>query len=363
MRAPRRESEKRRSARARRPSADAARRPDVTPGVSEEALALLAPHRSLLLAVSGGPDSVALMLLCAQWRERGAHDMAVATVDHGLRAGSRAEAEGVGRWARALGFEHHLLTWAGGKPDTRIQERAREARYALLAECAAKIGASAIVTAHHADDQAETILFRLTRGSGVAGLAGMAAASRIGTAALLRPLLHLRKTTLIETCEAAKHPYVCDPSNADDAYARARLRKLAPLLEAQGFGTEALLRLGARARRADEALDHCVESARTRALLRGGAGETRFDSAALRDLPLELVQRLLAAEIDRLIPGAALRLDRLERASERLAKALRDGATLRITLANLLLEATPATVRLSPAPPRRKATPAPRDNT
>jgi len=121
---------------------------------AERALDLLAPCRSLLLAVSGGPDSVALMLLCAGWRDRASHDIAVATVDHGLRPESRAEAERVGDWARALGFAQHLLTWTGDKPATRIQERARDARYRLLADCAQRIGADAIVTAHHADDQA-----------------------------------------------------------------------------------------------------------------------------------------------------------------------------------------------------------------
>ncbi len=157
------------------------------------------------------------MLLCAQWRERAGHDVAVATVDHGLRPDSHAEAEQVGGWARALRLPHYLLRWEGEKPATRIQERARMARYALLADCAARIGASAIVTAHHADDQAETILFRLTRGSGVSGLAGMAAHGRCAGVELLRPLLGLRKSALVEICEAARHPYISDPSNANEA--------------------------------------------------------------------------------------------------------------------------------------------------
>lgn len=317
------------------------------------ALDLLASHGSLLLAVSGGPDSVALMLLLAHWPARARHEIAVATVDHGLRQGSAAEAEQVGGWAGALGFQHHLLKWEGEKPTTRIQERARAARYALLADCAKRIGADAIVTAHHADDQAETILFRLTRGSGVSGLAGMAARARCGDIDLLRPLLGLRKSALIEICEAAGRPYVTDPSNADDAYARVRLRKLAPALERLGLDADALLRLGARAARASEALDACAATLRARAVLEAGSEATRFDAAALREAPLELVQRLLAVEIARLAPGAQLRLERLERAALRLSEALADGRNLRITLAGLVLDAGPAAVALRPAPPRR----------
>jgi tRNA(Ile)-lysidine synthase len=214
------------------------------PASLREALSLLAPHRRLLLAVSGGPDSVALMLLCAQWAERPAHEIAVATVDHGLRPESRAEAETVGHWAAAMGFAHRLLTWREEKPATRIQERARAARYALLSECAEQIGAEAVVTAHHADDQAETILFRLTRGSGVAGLAGMKPQARCGAALLLRPLLGVEKAELVALCDDSRHPYFSDPSNADEAYARARLRKLMPTLAAQGLDKPALLSWG-----------------------------------------------------------------------------------------------------------------------
>lgn len=321
------------------------------------ALDLLSPHRGLLLAVSGGPDSVALMLLCAQWAERGAHEIAVATVDHGLRDAARAEAQQVGEWSHALGFPHHLLTWEGDKPSTRIQERAREARYALLERCADEIGASAIVTAHHADDQAETILFRLARGSGVSGLAGMADESRCGTVALLRPLLRFPKSALVEICEKVGHAFFSDPSNADEIYARARLRQLLPTLAQQGLDKAALLRLAARAARADAALAACAKDARARALLDRAEKRARFDPAALRELPLELLQRVVALEIERLAPEARLRLDRLERAALLLSEALKAGAALRLTLADILLESRADGVTLSPAPPRRGRAP------
>ncbi|WP_210340582.1 tRNA lysidine(34) synthetase TilS [Methylocystis sp. Sn-Cys] len=319
------------------------------------AFALLAPYERLLLAVSGGPDSIALMLLCAQWPERASHEIAVATVDHGLRADARAEAEQVGEWARTLGFAHHLLSWEGEKPQTRIQERARAARYALLADCAKTVSAGAIVTAHHADDQAETILFRLTRGSGVSGLAGMAPRSNTHGAPLLRPLLGFTKSELVEICENAGHRFFSDPSNANEAYTRARLRKLMPLLAEQGLDRTALLRLGERAARAEAALASCAAAAHERALTETAPALAGFDAGALTALPLDILQRLLAREIARLAPQAQLRLDRLERAADRLSRALREKAPLRLTIADLLIESDGNNVTLRPAPPRRSA--------
>jgi tRNA(Ile)-lysidine synthetase-like protein len=148
---------------------------------------------------------VALMQLAAQWRSGGTPagtEIFVATVDHGLRAESRAEAETVGLWAQALGLPHQSLTWTGAKPGSRIQERARAARYALLRAHARTLGAGYLLTAHHADDQAETILFRLMRGSGIGGLAGMQGMTRRDGIVLYRPLLGLPKRRLIEHCDA-----------------------------------------------------------------------------------------------------------------------------------------------------------------
>jgi len=328
---------------------------DVIEQRCEQALELLAPYPSLLLAVSGGPDSVALMLLCARWSLRASRDIAVATVDHRLRKEARAEAEEVGRWARALGYEHHLLTWEGEKPASRLQERARRARYALLAECARSIGASAIVLAHHSEDQAETILFRLIRGSGVAGLAGMARVARCEDVALLRPLLDYRKEDLEAICARAGQSFFRDPSNEDENFARVRLRKLAPVLAAQGLGREPLLRLGTRAARADAALTQCAAETMERALRRHEPSCIEFDAATLSEAPLEILQRVLANAILRIAPASALRLERLERASARLAAALTARGPVRVTLADVSIEANGERVRLRPAPPRRSS--------
>ncbi len=343
-------------------------------GEGLDADALLAPlsqEAALLLAVSGGPDSVALMLLAARWSQRAQRNIAVATVDHGLRANSREEAEQVGAWARALGFSHRLLHWRGAKPATRLQERAREARYALLADCARTVSAQcAIVTAHHADDQAETILFRLTRGSGVAGLRGMAPVSTRDGLRLLRPLLGVSKRALEGVCVAAAHPFFRDPSNANESFARARLRALSATLAAQGLTTEGLLRLGRRAARADAALawataraaERAVEGAAERAALtraegeaEGAEGEARLDASALRALPVEILQRLLEQEIRRLGAAEPLRLERLERVADAVFGGLSAGGRLKMTLGGVLVALDATQLILRPAPQRRSA--------
>ncbi len=140
-----------------------------------------------------------------------------------------------------------------------------------------------------------------------------------------------------------------------------KLRRLMPALEELGLDSAGLLRLGARAARASDALDACAANLRARALLDAGAEAARFDAAALREAPLELLQRLLAGEIARLAPGPQLRLDRLERAALRLSGALNGGRKLRITLADLLLDAETGAVTLRPAPPRKGSAPEARE--
>ena len=141
-------------------------------GLEESAtfFAPLQPYSKVVLAVSGGADSLALLVLAAKWRASApttTPELSVATVDHALRAGSTEEAAYVHDVANSFGIPHTTLTWSGEKPATRLQERARAARYDLLITHARTIGAGAIVTAHHAQDQAETVLMRLCAGSGI----------------------------------------------------------------------------------------------------------------------------------------------------------------------------------------------------
>ena len=322
------------------------------------ALDLLEEYDAILLAVSGGPDSVALMLVAAQWAGRAQRRIEVATVDHGLRAGSGAEARLVGDWARALGFEHHHLIWAGEKPSSRVQERARDARYALLINCATAVGAQAIVTAHHADDQAETILFRLSRGTGVAGLSGMADVAPCGPVALARPFLEASKADLEQICRQAGHPFLTDPSNTHEKFARARIRRLAPLLAEQGLDRASLTRLGRRARRATAALEFYTQSTMRSARIDNDDDCVRFHAAKMLEAPAEIVLRLLETEIRRLAPAVRIRLDRLERLGETLASALAEGRTWRATLAGVLIETRKSELILRRAPRRQSHGPA-----
>ena len=232
------------------------------PVSATEAKTLFADLRTapvLVLAVSGGPDSTALMVLAARWRaalKRGPRLVAV-TVDHALREGSAREARTVKALARRLGILHRTMRWSGEKPATGLQEAARAVRYRLLAASARAAGAAHILTAHTRDDQAETVLLRMARGSGLTGLAAMARETLIGYSAaagsraaaplvLVRPLIDLPKARLVATLDAAGVAYCEDPSNSDPRFTRARLRELMPVLADEGLDARRLATMARR---------------------------------------------------------------------------------------------------------------------
>ena len=243
---------------------------------------------ALLLAVSGGPDSTALLVMAAEWA--GGPALHAATVDHGLRPESADEAADVGRLAARLGLPHAILRWEGEKPRTSLQARAREVRYDLLTREAARVGAGVVVTAHHLDDQAETVLMRLARGSGLAGLAGMAARARRGPIEIARPLLDMPKAELVAFCDARGLSYTRDPSNENPAFARPRWRRLSASLAAEGLDAPGLARLARRAATAEAALAATAAAAEGRLGLATGV----CDAAALAAEPAEIARRVLA---------------------------------------------------------------------
>jgi len=170
----------------------------------EALLAPLAEFSKVALAVSGGPDSVALMRLVARWRAGPAKgpQLGVLTVDHQLRPGSREEAQYVGQIAAGLGLPHAILTWEHEQMSTAgLQERARAARYDLMATYCHANDIPALVTAHHLDDQAETFLMRLKRGSGLDGLAAIPERGAWAGITVLRPLLDVPKARLLATLD------------------------------------------------------------------------------------------------------------------------------------------------------------------
>src|ERR1700682_3650577 len=317
---------------------------------------------AIVLAVSGGPDSIALMWLAARWRRtlaRGPRLIAV-TVDHGLRAEAKAEARDVKRLARALDLPHRTMCWTGVKPKTGLPAAARAARYRLLAQAARASGATHILTAHTRDDQAETLLMRLLRGSGIAGLAAMARQSERDGVLLARPFLHVSKSQLIATLKKAKLGFADDLTNRDPSFTRPRLRTLMPVLAAEGGDTRNLARLASRLARANQAVEVLVDGAeRYLALKDRGASLPGFDAKAFAAVPEEIRLRLLLRAIDRFGDEGPAELGQVEA----LLSALDRGATdksagrrprLKQTLAGALVSLIDGRIRVEPAPPRRR---------
>lgn len=320
-------------------------------------LAGFAAFPALLIAVSGGPDSTALLWLAARWRDARAEGprLVVATVDHRLRPEAAAEAEGVARLSAGLGLPHRTLAWEGPKPAHGLQAAAREARYALLAAAAREEGASAIALAHTADDQAETVLFRLARGSGLSGLAAMRAVSAREGLALLRPLLGVPKARLVATLEAAGVPFVRDPANVDPRFARARFRRLAPSLAAEGLDARRLGLFARRVARLDAAAEAATDDAAALCLT-AGPQAWRLAAGALGALPEEVALRLLGRAVAALGREGPVELGKLEA----LAAALRahlaapaPAGAFRRTLAGALVAVRRGEVVVTTAPPRR----------
>jgi tRNA(Ile)-lysidine synthase len=183
-----------------------------------------APPARVGVALSGGGDSTALLALAAGWAAAAGVALAAATVDHGLRPGARAEAAAAGEMARGLGVAHDILAWQGWTGRGNLQDAARRARRALLADWARARGIDAVLLGHTADDQAETVLMRLARGSGVDGLSGMAALRRADGITWARPLLGTRRALVAGLAAGRGHGLAEDPSNADPRFFRVRAR-------------------------------------------------------------------------------------------------------------------------------------------
>lgn len=260
--------------------------------------ALFAPlvgHDRLGLAVSGGADSLALMLLAHRFAvARGElQRFVVYSVDHGLRPEAAAEAAFVKSTAEQLGFVARILRWTGPKPATGLQAAARQERYRLMAEAMRKDGVTALLTAHHLGDQAETVLMRMAHGSGIEGLRGMDYSTEIAGLRIIRPLLEVDPGLLRQLVfEAGLEPLV-DPSNADRDFERVRWRQLLPDLAALGLDARRLGKLASRLRDADRALEESTAAAFTSLERHAGGPGLRFDRAMLTGLPRAVAVRVI----------------------------------------------------------------------
>ena len=241
----------------------------------------------LAVAVSGGADSLALCLLAERWaRVRGGAIVGL-IVDHGLRPESAREAGQVAAWLAARGIAQHVLSWQGAKPTSGIQAAARAARYELLCAWCRAAGVLHLLTAHHRDDQAETVALRQARGSGADGLAGIAPVRELAGLRLLRPLLTVEKAALTALLAAVGQPWLEDPSNRAAGFARARLRRDADL------DVTGLVRLASASAAARAALDRAVAAWLAQHGRIFAAGFVVLERPGLAAAPLAIARRAL----------------------------------------------------------------------
>lgn len=283
----------------------------------------------LAVACSGGPDSMALTALLKDWCADAQCRLTALIVDHGLRAESAGEAAQVQSWLRTRDVDAVILTRSGDAPQANIQAAARQARYRLLLGWCLENGVHHLALAHHREDQAETVLSRLARGSGVEGLSAMRPRSMLAdpetglSVAVLRPALGLQRAGLRSLLTAKGWPSVHDPSNDSDAFQRVRLRRLMPALAGEGLDAERLARTAEIMARASEVLDAAAAEAFDRLVrVDRRTGHAVFDPAAFSAFPIDTRLRLLA-RLAALVSGNRTppRLRHLEAAADALSKA------------------------------------------
>lgn len=248
------------------------------------------------VAVSGGSDSVALLHLLHHCLGDEGVSICAATVDHGLRPEAQTEARQVANVCRELHVDHSILVWHGEKSGGNLQDQARRARYELLTDWAKSSGASVLAVGHTADDQAETFLMRLARGSGVSGLAAMPPRRTVNGVTLIRPLLNVRRHDLRSYLRKRSIQWIDDPSNADERFERVRVRNALESLEPLGLTVPVLAKVASHMKRARDALDwYSFVAAKDIAHIRAGA--VSFDARGFRIQPEEISRRLVVRAV------------------------------------------------------------------
>ena len=246
----------------------------------------------LAVAVSGGPDSLALAILASRWAREREGEIFALTVDHRLRAESSAEIRLLHGWLEARAIRHEILDWSADKPESGIQKAAREARYALLGEWCREHGCLHLLTAHQREDQVETHLMRRRAGSGADGLSGMSAIREFADCRILRPLLGVAKARLAALLDAERQPFVTDPSNRDPKFERSRLRGPGALPVGADFATllSGIAKLGRERRARERERDQLL----AQTVILHPAGFAVFDPNLAR-APSDIAERALQA--------------------------------------------------------------------
>jgi tRNA(Ile)-lysidine synthase len=290
----------------------------------------VADEKAIALAVSGGADSLALLLLAQRWAASRpvAPAIFVYSVDHGLRPEAAGEVAMVVQAAAALGLPARGLAWTGSKPHTGLQEAARLARYRLMGAAMQKDGATVLLTAHHLQDQAETVLMRLAHGSGIEGLKAMTAMAEIEGLRVHRPLLGVEPAALRALVEAAGLTPAEDPSNADPHYERVRWRQAMPQLAALGLDATALAQFASRMAEADAAIAQVADGCFSEIVRLDGFGAARIALAPFIGLSPAISTRLLGRALN--IVGGRQRPRALGQV-ERLRQAIADSGLAKAT--------------------------------
>jgi tRNA(Ile)-lysidine synthase len=278
------------------------------------------------IAVSGGGDSLALMhLLRGFASEKGLAAPIVLNVDHGLRKSSSQEARKVAAWAKQAGLTAHILTWRGKKPASGIEAAAREARYRLMGAWLAKHKIATLFVGHNQDDQAETFLLRLARGSGLDGLAGMRSHAPwpvpgFPNLSLARPLLDLGRDQLRAYLKNLRRAWLDDPMNEDTGFDRVKIRKMRDALTEAGLSPARIAAAASHLARARESLEVMTQAVLLRAARKLEDGRVLLDPAALAAAPREVGLRTLASVL-MAVGGQAYRprFESLERLFDRIA--------------------------------------------
>lgn len=279
-------------------------------GVDSQLEVLLSGKKKIAVACSGGSDSMALTLLAWDWAKKHKASMVALTVDHGLRKESMEEAKQVGNRLKKRGIPHTILHWEGKKPKSNLQENAREARYKLLTDYCKAQGIEHLLVAHTLEDQAETFLLRLRRGSGVDGLAAMAKTTIRDGIQILRPLLATRKSELLAYLKEKKQEYISDPSNENTAFDRVKIRRFLPQLAAIGISVDKLAKTAENMARARKYLRQETENFINTQCRIFPEGYATFTLPESDEIALRVLARLLMRIGCHDVPP---RLDELER--------------------------------------------------